>query len=259
MDDSPAVEAGKYVIGKALNIKPDGATFKPALRLTLYYTDDSIPAGTDMDSLTMAYYIESEGRWEYLDCTVNTQEKSVSADIVHFTPYAIIGEKATQTTVRPVLIATKPEEKETEEIDGSATVKPEKTETTPIPATFSISNLAVSSEELAAGESLTVTASITNTGEVSGSYLVELKIDGEVKDSQRVTLDAKETQEVSFTFKEEIEGTHSVEIGGQIVTFSVVEPFSWYLIAEIIGGLIVLGLLIYLATRLLSRAQRTTR
>lgn len=74
--------------------------------------------------------------------------------------------------------------------------------------TFSISDLQVSSNQVNVGDSVTVTASVTNTGAVAGDEVVQLYIHQrsgsdsrpmrELKGFERVTLNPGETKNVSF-------------------------------------------------------------
>ena len=73
---------------------------------------------------------------------------------------------------------------------------------------FSISNLKVSSSQLKVGQSLTLTAEVTNTGQVAGDEVVQLYIhqkwgtdsrpQRELKGFERVTLQPAETKTVTF-------------------------------------------------------------
>lgn len=97
---------------------------------------------------------------------------------------------------------------------------------------------------------MTITVDVTNSGEAADTYTVILEINGLVEGTEYVTLAAGESQQVSFTASKDTAGTYSVEVNGQSAAFTVVEPTQWILIAEIIGGVIVLALIIIFARRL---------
>jgi len=66
------------------------------------------------------------------------------------------------------------------------------------PAGFTLDNLAVDPTSGVAPLSIDVSCDVTNTGDVSGDYTAELKVDGAVVDSQVVTVAAGATETVTF-------------------------------------------------------------
>ncbi len=150
---------------------------------------------------------------------------------------------------------------------------PEPTEPTPPapalkPAAFSPSSLAISPSEAAIGESVTVSVEVANTGEQAGSYKLTLKIDGVAEASKDVTVNAGASQKVSFTTAKDLPGGYAVDINGLGGTFVVIEEVpptpsapsepsptpsaeavNWPILWGTIGGVIMLGLIIFLAAR----------
>jgi len=90
-------------------------------------------------------------------------------------------------------------------------------------AEFVVENLSVSPSEVEPGEPIQVSVEVRNSGGVEGTKDVELKVNGEVVDSETVTLSPDESKTVSFTVFEDKEGTYSVEIGGLTGSFEVVK------------------------------------
>jgi S-layer protein (TIGR01567 family) len=92
-----------------------------------------------------------------------------------------------------------------------------------------------------------ITANITNTGNIEGEQLVELKINGSAVDSQNITLKPGEMVTVNFSYIETVPGSYFAEILNKGGEFHVVKkPVSWMAYA---GVATVIGLiLIYLAT-----------
>mgnify|MGYP000521754850 CR=1 FL=1 len=82
------------------------------------------------------------------------------------------------------------------------------------PAEISYSNLSVSPTTGVAPLEITASADVTNNGGVPGDYNATLVIDGEVVDYTTGTLNASETQTVSFTYTLADTGTYSVTING---------------------------------------------
>jgi hypothetical protein len=68
---------------------PSGASFDPGLTLTLKYDPLTLPAGVAEEDLYMAYF--DGDKWQILESTVDTQSKTVTARITHFSLYAIMG------------------------------------------------------------------------------------------------------------------------------------------------------------------------
>jgi len=121
----------------------------------------------------------------------------------------------------------------------------------PAPAEFEVSDLSVSPSEVEPGESVTVSATVSNVGEESGSYTVELKVDGVVVDSVMVTLDGGASMSVSFTVTSEVEGSHTAEVDGLSGSFTVTappppppppKPFPWIWVGLIVVIVVVVVL-----------------
>ena len=118
MTTPPAFQAGAGIIGIAYDLTPNGMTFSPAVTIRFNYDPLLIPAGVDPTSVKIAYYDSTQNAWITLPSTVDTVNHFISAQISHFTPYAVTyGVKAvtpapttttstttTTTTVTPVVI-----------------------------------------------------------------------------------------------------------------------------------------------------------
>jgi len=93
------------------------------------------------------------------------------------------------------------------------------------------------------GESATITANVANDGGQGGTYVVELKLNGEAVDTKIVTLDAGQSQQVSFTLSEMDYGQYEVEVAGLSGEFTTSRTITWWLIIVIIAamGLIIWG------------------
>ncbi len=94
----------------------------------------------------------------------------------------------------------------------------------PKPDEFEASNLAVTPVTVVPGTIVMISATITNIGEERGSHIVELKLDGEVVDSDSVTLNGGASETVTLITSSEAEGRHSVEIDGLSGSFTVEAP-----------------------------------
>ncbi|WP_424017928.1 beta strand repeat-containing protein [Halorientalis pallida] len=75
-------------------------------------------------------------------------------------------------------------------------------EAQPDPANFAVSNVQ-SNSPVTAGETVDVTATVTNTGDLEGTQTVSLGVNGAVEDSQQVTLAGGASQQVTLSWQTE--------------------------------------------------------
>jgi len=227
MGAPPAPPAGAHIIGQVYNFKPDGAVFNPAATLEYTYDSSKIPEGVAEEELVLAWWDAGADMWVELESTVDPEANTITAPVSHFTAFAAL--------------AYEP----------------------PEPAAFSLSSLIISPNEVTPSESVTISAQVTNTGEEAGNYKLTLKIDGVVEASKEVTVDAGASQKVIFTTAKDLPGSYSVDINGLSGTFVVrggapsppasstapAKPGNWPVLWGIIGGVIVVGLIIFLLAR----------
>ncbi|MFC1991035.1 CARDB domain-containing protein, partial [Chloroflexota bacterium] len=86
----------------------------------------------------------------------------------------------------------------------------------PTPASFEISSLKISPDEVAAGEDVDISITVTNTGGSSGNYEVILKINGIVVDTKDVQLNAGASEEVAFTTALDTAGKRIIDVNGLV-------------------------------------------
>lgn len=79
-------------------------------------------------------------------------------------------------------------------------------------AVFEVSDLVISPSQINKGESASISVTVKNTGDASGSYALELKIDGEVEATEKVELEAEASKTETFTVTKDAPGEYSVEI-----------------------------------------------
>jgi hypothetical protein len=225
MTDPPAQPAASNVVGLVYDLGPDGATFDPPITLTFTYDESLIPAGVAEENLVLAFWDASSGAWVNLECTVNPATNTITAKISHFTPFTVLAYTS--------------------------------------PAAFAASNLSVTPAEVGIGEEVTISALITNSGDLTDSYEAVLKIDGAEVARGEVTLIGGASETVTFTTTRDAAGTYAVSIDGLSGTFTVkaapappapapptppptpAEPINWWLIGGIIAGVIVVALVIW--------------
>lgn len=83
-----------------------------------------------------------------------------------------------------------------------------------IPAHFSVSNLIIAPDRVKQGDSITVSAVATNTGEVAGAYSVVLKVKGVAESIEEVSLGPGGSQRVAFTVTKDTPGFYQVDLEG---------------------------------------------
>jgi hypothetical protein len=114
----------------------------------------------------------------------------------------------------------------------------------PAPAEFTLSNLFVSPTSIETGETVTVSVTVANVGEESGSYTAELLVDESKVDEETVTLVGGASETVEFTDVSGDEGTHTVSVGDLSGSFTVEAPpeeepgLNWALYA--VAGVVIL-------------------
>jgi hypothetical protein len=89
------------------------------------------------------------------------------------------------------------------------------------PASFSISSLTVSADEVNIGEEVEVSVAVRNTGQSSGSYEVELNVNGNIVETKDVLLAGGEEQNVTFTLSADEAGKKMVDVNGLVGEFLV--------------------------------------
>jgi len=94
------------------------------------------------------------------------------------------------------------------------------------PAEFQVTELVINPVSVLADEIVDVSVKVTNVGEESGSYSVNLKIDGTIIETRDVTLSGGATEVVKFEVTETNPGTHTIKINDQSGSFIVEAPVT---------------------------------
>jgi hypothetical protein len=128
----------------------------------------------------------------------------------------------------------------------------------PLPAKFKASNLMISPQPAYLGETATIGITITNEGASSGSYELHLIIDGIVRAIEEVTLEAGNSETLTFEVSNLAIGSHQVKIAsltGQLMVISMTvsldeSEFNWPLLdASVATALIIASLALYIIVR----------
>ena len=180
---TPPPPPGYVLVGHAYDCLPAGATFQPAITLTFKYTEADIPDGVSEEDLVIAYW--DGDQWVNLTTAVKVATNTATAEVAHFTPFAILAY-------------------------------------TGAPA-FATSDLSITPAEVDIGKEVTISVLVANTGDGAGSYEVTLEIDNVVVTTKAVTLAAGASEGVTFTTAKSAAGNYAVSVGGLSGTFTVKE------------------------------------
>jgi hypothetical protein len=112
----------------------------------------------------------------------------------------------------------------------------------PSAAEFNTSALTITPAKVKAGEPVTISALVANTGDAAGTYNVSLKIDNNLVETKEITLAAGASQVVSFTTSQDTPGKHTVDIDGNVGTLTIKSPINWWLVVVVIAAGITIGI-----------------
>ena len=87
--------------------------------------------------------------------------------------------------------------------------------------TVTLGDLTVEPSKINKGDSTTCSITCTNEGTFSGQYTVILKVDGEVREEKTISLDAGESETVSFEVSEDTVGLYQVDVNSVTDSFEV--------------------------------------
>jgi len=210
-------QLGEFTV-TSLTVEPE--TVEPGDIVTIEAIVENI--GDEADSTTVKLYVddvETASEAITLDPSESiTLEWTTSKDMAGQYTVEVMGESATFTVETPLE-----------------------------PAEFTLSNLQVSPSTVEPGEDVTVTLTVKNTGELSGSYSADIMLDGETVETASDTLDGGASDTVSVTVSSEEEGTHTVTADGLEAQFSVEAPpakLNWmYIVLIVVAALAITGYL----------------
>jgi hypothetical protein len=85
-------------------------------------------------------------------------------------------------------------------------------------------NLVISPAQVNVGEPATVSADITNAGEISGNYTISLRVNDSDEETRTMAIGAGETETASFTLTRSTSGTYNISLGGLSGSLAVLKP-----------------------------------
>jgi len=94
----------------------------------------------------------------------------------------------------------------------------------PGPAAFETTGLKINPPEIDPGQELIITATVANTGDISGGYMAELKINDTTQQTMQVIVGAGETKAITFAVVKDTPGIYEVVLGELNGQFEVIKP-----------------------------------
>jgi len=151
--------------------------------LSLAYDPSNLPIGVNESNLVIATWDAKAGIWVNLESTVKPVTHTISAPVPHFSNYAIFAYTR--------------------------------------PSAFTVSNLLMTPAEAIVNQPITISAVITNTGDLSGNHTVIFKLDDKPIAMKEITLEGRGKAPVTFTTTTNVTGRYTVAVDDQVGTFLV--------------------------------------
>lgn len=183
--DPPDPPEKSNVIGNVYDFGPEGATFDPPISLTVEYRESKIPDGVAEENLVLAYWDEEAEEWVELEGTVDPKNNTITAKISHFTNFTILAHTRS--------------------------------------ASFTATDLVIAPDEIEIGGTVSLSAIVTNTGDLTDTHEVTLKVNGAEVEVKEVEVIGGDSERVSFSITGDTVGTYMVDIDRLSGSFVVKE------------------------------------
>jgi len=226
---APPFQTGAGMVSLAYDFQPSGTTFNQPATATFRYDPTLIPAGVAATSLQISYFDNTESSWIAVPATVDTTSHTISAQITHFTTYAITYgvTPVTQTTTTSTTTTIQTPEATTTTATPVILTTPV---VTSLAATFKADSLTINPGTVKPGENVNIYLTITNTGDITGTDTVVLKINDVTVNSYDITIDGGLSKVVTFNANRSVSGNYLVEVAGLNGNFSVSKSITpvWF-------------------------------
>ena len=183
MTEAPEDPSEARIVGLVYNLGPEGAAFDPPLTLTYNYDPASLPQGISENSLTIATWDATNGKWIELESTVDSVNHNIQAKVSHFSTYGIIAHIS--------------------------------------PANFTLDSLIISPANAELNQTINIQATVSNSGDINGNYEVSLNVDDALVKTQTLTVAGHKQKDIIFELTSDKAGSHIVDVGGLTGTFIV--------------------------------------
>jgi hypothetical protein len=181
----PEPPAKSQFVCLAYDITPSDATFDPPAQLNYYYSDSDVPAGVAEEN--MVFVILKDGVWVKLEgAVIDAVNNVVTIPLSHLSIYSVVAYT--------------------------------------YPASFEVTNMTVRPLVVNPLEVVTISATITNTGDITGNFEVSFKLDNEVNQVQTISLNGHASRTLSFSAQSGTAGEHIVGINDLSAKFTVKQP-----------------------------------
>ena len=177
---------GISVVGLEYELGPEGAIFKPGIILTIGYSPTDLPAGVDERKLVIASWDKATSEWSELQGEIDPVLHTITASITHFSRYAILAHTR--------------------------------------PASFSIRSLVITPDKVIVGETVSISVTVVNTGDLLDVYRVIFKVRGVRVAQDDVSVPGGSSQTLTYRTAQETAGKYEVTINGLTGSFNVVDP-----------------------------------
>ncbi len=212
-------------------------TFGSPISVLLSYDPDELPEG--VSSVAIYFYDAELGEWVgALPVPGVVAEVGKAHGLVnHFSQLAVLAKLPTPPLPPPPL---------------EYSVPPPLPPPPPPPAHFVADNLSVvpSLEKIGIwdaltfvvriGESAAITANVGNDGGQQGSYVANLKINGQTRDTKEITLRPGQGQELVFSITDSKPGYYVVQIDNLNGEFTTLVWVNWWLIGGLTAAFVLL-------------------
>jgi hypothetical protein len=91
LKDVPSLPLDCCLVGEVYSLQPDGAQFEPPIQLVIAYDSNDLDNGTMERDLFVACCNGADTEWLSLESEFNIEDRSFTANIEHFTMFAILG------------------------------------------------------------------------------------------------------------------------------------------------------------------------
>ena len=120
---------------------------------------------------------------------------------------------------------------------------------------FTISGLVISPAEANTGQTITISATITESANISGIYEGTLRINDAVEETKPISVGPKASEQITFTISKNEAGVYSVDLNGLEGSFTVtgesIDDSSGSsfptipVVVGIVAAVVIVGLLIF--------------
>lgn len=220
-EEIPELPYNTVVVGDAYDFKPSGIMFDKPVRLTLGYDVNQLPE--NVTSVALAYHTAGSG-WITLktESGVVAELGEITAPIEHFTTFAVLASLPPPPAFKLSHLSITPSYSKIGELLTLA---------------------------VRIGKEATITVELTNHGGQEGIYTASLRINGTTQEIKEISLGAEQTEKIIFTVTGNVLGSYLVEIGDLSGEFESLIWINWWLILGFVAAFIVILLLVWWLVR----------